>query len=305
MIDLIIMAHRPDLKPSSLKVYLSALRILNDKKQIVNINFLKNYDDIINKINSKSSNTKKSYLNAIIVALQSLKEDKNLITKYEKLRDDYQNEYSEIMSSHKKTSKQEHNWVEWTDYVKMVDKLSNNVKHLKKKSEWSIDDLNKYQEHLLTLLYKYYPVRNDFHDMKILSKREYNKLKNKKNNYLVLGSPMKFMLHEYKTVDRYGAKELVVNKEVTNAIKLYLKKRDNPEYLLMKPFKLVEPMGTNDLTRSLQRISQREFNGKLIGSSLIRHMYLSHKYGTDVQNKADDSYVMGHSLSMQDGYIKT
>eukprot|EP01050_Picozoa_sp_SAG11_P034613 SAG11_NODE_12309_length_709_cov_385.109836_1_plen_49_part_10 len=49
-------------------------------------------------------------------------------------------------------------------------------------------------------------------------------------------------------------------------------------------------MTTNGVTRSLQKISMREFDGKKIGSSMLRHMYLSHKYGDDVSNKAEDSY---------------
>eukprot|EP01050_Picozoa_sp_SAG11_P068019 SAG11_NODE_48839_length_121_cov_44.863636_1_plen_40_part_11 len=40
-------------------------------------------------------------------------------------------------------------------------------------------------------------------------------------------------------------------------------------------------MTTNGVTRSLQKISMREFEGKKIGSSMLRHMYLSHKYGDD------------------------
>ena len=50
--------------------------------------------------------------------------------------------------------------------------------HLNRKKVWATEDIGAYQEYLLTTLYKHYPVRNDFHDMKVISKREYNKLSN-------------------------------------------------------------------------------------------------------------------------------
>eukprot|EP01050_Picozoa_sp_SAG11_P065319 SAG11_NODE_45453_length_144_cov_619.000000_1_plen_47_part_11 len=47
--------------------------------------------------------------------------------------------------------------------------------------------------------------------MKVISKREYNKLsKNdkKETNYLVRGKPMLLILNEYKTSKRYGEKKI-------------------------------------------------------------------------------------------------
>ena len=36
----------------------------------------------------------------------------------------------------------------------------------------------------------------------------------------------------------------------------------------------------------------------------IRHMYMLEKYGKNVLDKAEDSYIMDHSLSMQNDYVK-
>ena len=306
MIDLIIKASRPELKPNSLKIYLSALKKLNNNQPITSIDFMKDYEGIIKKLENKSKNTKKSYLNAVIVALQALKEDKELIDKYVQLRDGFQNDYIEMVKAHKKSEKQETNWVEWKDYISMVDELKKRVQHLNRKKVWTTEDIGAYQEYLLTTLYKHYPVRNDFHDMKVISKREYNKLsKNdkKETNYLVRGKPMLLILNEYKTSKRYGEKKIEVNPEVAQVIRTYLNHHDTG-YLLNQPNNYTQPMTTNGVTRSLQKISMREFDGKKIGSSMLRHMYLSDKYGEDVSNKAEDSYVMGHSLAQQDDYIK-
>ena len=176
------------------KVYLSALRKLNDNKPVQSITFLLDYNSIIEKLIPKSNNTKKSYLTAVGVALQAAQGKSNkydeIIKKYDALRDSYQNEYVEQVASHEKTPKQAANWVDWLEWVDMADNLTDKTKHLRKKSEWSKDELLEFQDHVITQLYKHYPVRNVYHDTKIISKREYNTLKDndkKSSNYVVLG----------------------------------------------------------------------------------------------------------------------
>eukprot|EP01051_Picozoa_sp_SAG22_P034095 SAG22_NODE_15284_length_352_cov_1.003953_1_plen_85_part_00 len=69
--DLLITSHRPNLSSSSLKVYLSALRKLNDDQPPISVNYLLDVDRILKLIENKSNNTKKSYLTAVGVALQA------------------------------------------------------------------------------------------------------------------------------------------------------------------------------------------------------------------------------------------
>ena len=95
MIELVIKANRPELSDSSLKQYLSSLRTLNDKKPIQDIDFLKDYDSVMEKLSSKKPTTIKNYMNAIIVVLSAVKADTELIDKYTKTRDDLNQQYSE------------------------------------------------------------------------------------------------------------------------------------------------------------------------------------------------------------------
>ena len=60
MIDLIIQSQRPDLKPNSLKIYLTSLRKLNGGHDIKNIDFLKDFDGIVVKISKYKDNTRKT-----------------------------------------------------------------------------------------------------------------------------------------------------------------------------------------------------------------------------------------------------
>ena len=73
MLDLLILNNRPELSPSSLKIYMSNLRLLNDKHHINDLKFLNDSEKIMKKISGKKENTQKSYLNAVIVALTSVK----------------------------------------------------------------------------------------------------------------------------------------------------------------------------------------------------------------------------------------
>jgi hypothetical protein len=55
----------------------------------------------------------------------------------------------------------------------------------------------------------------------------------------------------------------------------------------------------NGITRILNKI----FNKK-IGSSMLRHIYLSDKYGQQKEDMKQDSIKMGHSINQQADYIK-
>ena len=53
MLDLLILNKRPELSPSSLKIYMSNLKLLNSKKPINDLRFLDNFDEIMDKIAGK------------------------------------------------------------------------------------------------------------------------------------------------------------------------------------------------------------------------------------------------------------
>eukprot|EP01045_Picozoa_sp_COSAG04_P005729 COSAG04_NODE_269_length_18509_cov_13.576480_8_plen_103_part_00 len=57
------------------------------------------------------------------------------------------------------------------------------------------------------------------------------------------------------------------------------------------------------ITKVLNRIG-RKHRGKPFGSSILRHSYLSHKYGKVNEDKEKDADIMGHSVSTQTDYVK-
>ena len=135
-------------------------------------------------------------------------------------------------------------------------------------------------------------------------------------NYLVVPSKkgnMFFVLNEYKTRRKYGEKNLPIDdNEISKSLKLWLKHRvmpapsDNRDALFFNPKDMVTPADSSALTRILITMSKREFDGKSVGSSLIRHMYLSSKYADTVKEMEKDADIMGHSTATQQNiYTKT
>eukprot|EP01043_Picozoa_sp_COSAG02_P094219 COSAG02_NODE_30675_length_547_cov_0.805804_1_plen_152_part_01 len=152
MIELVIKANRPELSDSSLKQYLSSLRTLNDKKPIQDIDFLKDYDTVMEKLSSKKPTTVKNYMNAIIVVLSAVKADTELIDKYTKTRDELNQQYSDEQATHQKSEAQEKNWVSFDEYKDMVKHLEESTNGLRKQKEWNETDQRNFQEYLLTKL---------------------------------------------------------------------------------------------------------------------------------------------------------
>ena len=315
MLDLLILNKRPELSPSSLKIYMSNLKLLNSKKPINDLRFLDNFDEIMDKIAEKKENTQKSYLNAVIVALTSIqKTDPALLKKYSIKRDELQEQYNNILASHSKTPSQQKNWITWENFLEMVKKVGESVKFLEKKKEWSDTEILKYQEYMIMMLYKNYPVRNDWADMKVITQRNYKKLpKDSKENFIVVGTnkkPMfKFVLNSYKTSAKYSQKIIEVkDSELEKVIRKFLIHQKS-EFFTISPVRpdggIWRPLTSNELTKLFGAVSSRFIPGKRLGSSLLRHIYLSSKYGDEVAEKAKDAELLMHSLAMQDGYIKT
>ena len=313
MLEMIIKAARPNISDNSIKQYMSSLRTLNGGSAVPinNVDFLKDFDVVMEKLKEKKPTTIKNYMNAIIVVLGALKMDDVLIKQYEAVRDKLNGQYSEEQATHQKSEAQEKNWVDYDDYVKKVDELGERLDDVKKKTEWSNDDVRRFQEYLIAKLYTVYPLRNDY-VMKVVSKAEFNKLSEKDKeqmNYLVVpsnGHTMFFVLNEYKTRRKYGEKRVfIMDAEVQKVLRLWLK-RTSHSSLFVDPIKgFDKPADSSTITKILTTMSKREFGGKSVGSSLLRHMYLSSKYADTVKEMEKDADMMGHSGGVQQTiYVK-
>ena len=123
----------------------------------------------------------------------------------------------------------------------------------------------------------------------------------KDSNYFVLDTKQ-FIFNKYKTATSHGEQVFDVPQDLVDAILLYCKA--HPLKPTMKsPFQFLvlddgSPLpSVNSITRILNRIF-----GKNVGTTMLRHIYLSHKY--DVTEMNEDAEKMGHTSGMQHEYMK-
>ena len=137
-------------------------------------------------------------------------------------------------------------------------------------------------------------------------------------NLLVLNS-QEFVFKNYKTATTYGEQRFKIPDELMAIITRYLhargiefkepaatKRTKTPkteQRFAPEPF-LVQANGKPFNNNGITRILNRVFGGR-VGSSMLRHIYLSGKYGNILEEQKKDAEAMAHSVGMQKDYIKT
>ena len=298
----LVAEKRPLLKPNSAKTYAVSLRTIAPQDS-TDFGWLADVDYVFKQLERYKDTTRKNTLNAVIVVTPK---DTDEWKRYSAERDRYNDIYTELTQAHTKTESQEKNWVDWPDYLRLVTTMRKDVRDLKG-NDWSWREKSRFQDFVIVLLYSFYPLRNDFGNVKVLTKSNFNKTtkaEREETNYLVLeknSQKMTLVLNEYKTSAKYGEKRIDINTAVRKVLRKWLRHNDSG-YLLTD--KQSRPLGSNGITKTMTRIGQKQL-GRSLGSSLLRHSYLSDKYMETNEEKKKDADLMMHSVDMQDGYIKT
>lgn len=307
MIDFsqIVRDRRPNLRDTSVNSYALSLRAIAPEAA-ADLDFLKDTGAVLSRLEYKPT-TRKNHLNAAVVVLQGLGDDefKSAAKVYEARRDKYQEQYLDQTKARKKTASQEKNWVEWPAYEAMVDSMRGDVRW---RGAMTPGQAMKFQDYLVALLHETFPVRNDFANLKVVSRRAWNNMTDEgkgERNYVLVGSgghPYRFIFNHYKTSAKYGRRELKVERpQLTKAIRRWLAHRAGEDFLVNRKG---AALNGNGITKILGRVGQREL-GRTLGSSLLRHSYLSHKYQGVNEEKEKDADMMMHSVATQNDYIKT
>jgi integrase len=199
-----------------------------------------------------------------------------------------------------KSESQKNNWIEWEQVKEIYNNLKEKALELPKKIKTE-NQYNILLQYLILSLYVLIPPRrnSDYQKMKILKGLYEN---DKDTNYYD-GSD--FIFNSYKTSKTHGAQILEIPEELNQVIKLYIK--HHPLAIGRKysiPF-LVHFNGSsfdkiNDITYILNKI----FNRK-IGSSMLRHIYISYKFGDINKDMENTAEMMGHNTQTQKDYIKS
>jgi hypothetical protein len=131
----------------------------------------------------------------------------------------------------------------------------------------------------------------------------------KTKNYYV-ASERKFIFNNYKTSSTYGQQTIKVPDDLAEVLNDYIdtyqsviERNDyatNNEFPLLVHFNGTRIHEINGITRLLNKAI-----GKKIGSSALRHIYVSDKFAPELEEMKATASAMGHDLNTQREYIKT
>lgn len=315
------------LADSSIALYVRALQKLNGDKPLANLSFLSKMENVMEQIAKYKPNTQRSVLISIVSVLNSVKGLPKTVSKttnkYYEILKTIKRKADEEMAENSKTEAQKENWLSWDEVESKMQALVKNATDDGK----SVSSMNKLIDALVLGLYVYMkPRRNkDYIDMIVVQNEESIPAGAGDSNLLVL-SKKEFVFKNYKTASTYGEQRLPIADPLFDIIIRYLSARGVMSQLeprVAKRGKLSErvkvpktvpanvsvpflvqangkPFNQNGVTRILNRI----FGGR-VGSSMLRHIYLSGKYGNILQEQKKDAEAMAHSVNTQKDYIKT
>lgn len=285
--------------PITVSQYLRRLRVLNDGESLKSMKFLMDFPAISKKIDDLPGAvaTKTSYLTSICAVL-------SLFPKYSKLHRQYVEKtmglnktLNDALDSNLKNEKQEESIVPMQEIIKARD-----AEKAKASKSWE----SQLAYLLLSLYTMIQPRRNKDYSEMFFVLDEPATMDNTKNYYVM--STDEFIFNNYKTAKAHGQQRAKVSKELAAVIESYIErymnvitmdaKAEEHPLLVLANGKRINP--TNGITRILNKAL-----GKNIGSSALRHIFLSNKYGSILKEQKVDAEMMGHSLAVQKDYTKT
>ena len=305
-----LILERRNIKDKSINAYLIILKKLNDNKDIYNLDYLNDTENIIKKINEKKLTTQRNYVSAVLTILscrKDIEDNDPIMLIYKEHLKNLNDKYDEFIESHEKTQSQVDNWcslAELDNIRKNYKKRIRNNDYAKKETLTQEEKINLTYYVIVSLYTLLPPVRVDYAPMKIIT--DINDDDNE-TNYLYIKSRnnKQFILNEYKTHRKYGKKIINIPTELNSVINLYLKFHSSNNSFLFNS------KGNYMTAKELTLLIPKAFSiytFKNVTLNLLRHIFISEniqlKSPEQLKKEKDIADVMGHSLAIQQTYYK-
>jgi len=290
-----IIEKRPNLSQSSIKTYMSNInqtaRELGVELQTTD-DIIKNYKEILEFLKKFSPVVRKTKLSAFIVAIDEKEkntEDVNNILA--ELRVQLYKDANEVNSEENKqklTKRQEENFITWNEVLEVYEQLRIESEPLFKLKNLTKKQFQRLQDFVILSLYVLTPPRRsmDYTDFKL---RNFDK---EKDNYMVTTGKKKvptLVFNSYKNASRIGQQKLQISNALRNIIMKWMDKNPH-DYLL------VGSKGTDKISQPKLNLYLNNIFGKNIGSSMLRHIYLTSKYSdVDLEDLQATTSAIGNS----------
>jgi integrase len=118
----------------------------------------------------------------------------------------------------------------------------------------------------------------------------------------------KFIFNKYKTEKTYGKQEIPVSDDLKKVLDIYIKfqpiLKNKVKNSTNTPLFVYQDGTELSTINSITRILNKVLGNKKIGSSALRHIFLSDKYKEVANDMKEDAEKMAHSAPQQREYIK-
>jgi hypothetical protein len=297
------------LSDSSIILYVKNLTRLNDG-EVKNLKFLENVEEVQKKLEKFKPSTRKAYLTCIVSVLGSLPSKKNdkIKTKYYSILNDAVKTMKETPSE-QMTKTQSDNWLDWEGVTKVFEDNFKEVESFATNKTLTDAQYTKLLNLMVLSLYILVPPRRNEDYSKMVVKNSVKEGDSTEQNYLDL-TKKEFIFNVFKTAKKFKDENKVfqIPDSLFNIILLYLKHhpiihgKKIPKDAEV-PFLVYKDGSRLDKINSITRILNKIF-GKKIGVSMLRHSYLTNKFGDVNKEKEEIADAMGHSVITQGQYIK-
>ena len=298
-----------ELAPSTIALYLRNLERLAGGP-LKSLAFLRDIAAIEEKLAHYKPNTRRGYLIGICAILGldvGSKPKKALYDRYFSLMTAANTKQKAEDSSGVKSETQAANWVEWKDVEAAHQALCTRVDAFKGLKTISPAQYGTLLSWVVLSLYTCLPPRRNADYVQATVARNAGEESPKDTNWLDWAGK-RWVFNVYKTAKTEGQQIIEIPAPLAEVLAIYLK-----HHPLLKGKRLDRPFSVPFLVaadgsplsagNSITRILNKIF-GKRVGSSMLRHSYLSGKYGAVNAEQAADAALMAHSVGQQKDYVK-
>jgi len=293
------------LSPATANNYVRNLYMLNGKKPYTTLAFLRKKADVFQLLGTYAPSTQSAMLGAVVGVLALFKDRATFKTLHTYYTKEMQRRMKALACKNgEMTEKQKDNWISWEEVKKKKEELGADLP-VGKKRVLDAAHYNPMFQYVVLGLYTDVPPRRnlDYTNMFIVKKWN-EKMPTDRNYYDTTNK--KFVFNNYKTAGKYGQQiediPVALQDKLNRLVKYHPLWRGTamrgavPLLVDSAGERLPEP---NGMTRVMNRIF-----GKRIGVSMLRHIFLTEKFGAHICGLSETATAMGHSAGTALTYIK-
>jgi hypothetical protein len=301
-----------EIEDSTAQQYIQSLWILNGRKVFKTLAWTKNYDAVQAIIDTYAPSTQTSYYTVLSSVLSLHKDTRTYKKPYEHWSQKLAAARSEERKAdpHEMTDKQKENWMDWEEVLKKHSELGDALRTVLSQKHLTAEQYDNLLQWVIVSLYVLVPPRRnqDYNAMYVVKK--WSDSLPTDRNYLDL-TGKRFLFNSYKTSKKYGRQEVEVPDALMDILGIFLKHhplyktRGNTEARLLVDRSGAPLNAVNGITRVLNKVFKKK-----VGSSMLRHSFLTSKYGEDTEarkvqkEREATAEAMGHSTAIAESYIK-